>query len=137
LRKEKDQKELLKKVRKWSPDSEYEDYEENPEDTEQNDSNPEEKIKKIFKELGKLKKSEVDDFFVQDRKIQEEILQEIFDKRVEQIIDKPANKLSINKIFNNFNFDLIKVQPLEILILILKDEDATQKLRKFLLQKKI
>ena len=137
LRKEKDQKELLKKVRKWSPDSEYEDYEENPEDTEQNDSNPEEKIKKIFKELGKLKKSEVDDFFVQDRKIQEEILQEIFDKRVEQIIDKPANKLSINKIFNNFNFDLIKVQPLEILILILKDEDATQKLRKFLLQKTI
>ena len=39
--------------------------------------------------------------------------------------------------FENFNFELVKVQPLEILIILLKDNDVTNKFRKFCLDKNI
>lgn len=68
---------------------------------------------------------------------QEEILQEVFDKSVEQILNKPENKEKIEKIFNNFDFNLVKVQPLEILIILLRDTTATNNFKKFCLDKTI
>lgn len=94
-------------------------------------------MNKIFIELEKIKNSRVEDYFMRDNSVQKEILQEVFDKTVEQILDKLENKNKIKQIFENFNFDLVKVQPLEILIILLKDETITEKFRKFCLDKTI
>lgn len=139
LSKKREKEELLKNIRKSSPSDEYisSDQEEENEQVEETTETPQDKLNRIFKELRKIKKSRVEDYFIRGNSAQEEILQQVFDKSVEQIRDKPENKKKIKQIFNNFNFDLVKVQPLEILIVLLRDETATDKFRKFCLDKDI
>ncbi|MFM6269695.1 MAG: hypothetical protein ACKPFA_24810, partial [Dolichospermum sp.] len=115
-----EKEELLKNIRKPSPSDEYfspiqEDDEQEQKETEAVVETPQDKLNKIFKELRKIKKSRVEDYFIRGNSAQEEILQEVFNKSVEQILDKPDNQSKIKQIFKNFNFDLVKVQPLEIL----------------------
>lgn len=144
LAKEEEREELLQKIRKISPSNEYfiSTNKDNDEDDEHLESEatidtPQEKLNKIFKELRKIKKSRVEDYLMRDDSTREEILQEIFDKRVGQILDKPENKAKIKRIFKNFDFDLVKVQPLEILIIILRDEMSTANFKKFCLRKTV
>lgn len=142
LSQEEEKEELLKNIRKSSPSDEYfsaiqEDEEEEEEESEPPTKTPQDKLEEIFKELRKIKNSRVEDYFVRGDSVQEEILQEVFDKSVEQILDKPENKEKIEKIFNDFDFNLVKVQPLEILIILLKDTTATNNFRKFCLDKTI
>lgn len=142
LSKKEEKEELLKNIRKPSPSDEYfspiqEDDEQEQKETEAVVETPQDKLNKIFKELRKIKKSRVEDYFIRGNSAQEEILQEVFNKSVEQILDKPDNQSKIKQIFKNFNFDLVKVQPLEILIVLLKDETATSRFRKFCLDKTI
>ena len=139
LSKKEEKEELLKNIRKASPNDECfsASQEEDEEDkkVEPITETPQDKLNKIFKELRKIKKSRVEDYFIRGNSAQEEILQEVFDKSVEQILEKPENKNKIRQIFKNFNFDLVKIQPLEILIILLKDEIATNEFRKFCLDK--
>lgn len=142
LSKQEEKEELLKNIRKLSPSDEYfssmqEEDEEEQKEVEPMVETPQDKLNNIFGELEKIKKSSVEDYFVRGNSAQEEILQEVFDKSVEQILDKPENKKKIQQIFKNFNFDLVKVQPLEILIILLKDENATNEFRKFCLNKTV
>ncbi|BAZ79188.1 AbiA family abortive infection protein [Sphaerospermopsis kisseleviana CS-549] len=142
LSKKEEKEELLKNIRKSSPSDEYfsnikDDDEQETEEVKEVAETPQDKLNKIFKELRKIKKSRVEDYFIRGNSAQEEILQEVFDKSVEQILDKPANKRKIKNIFKKFNFDLVKVQPLEILIILLKDETATNEFRNFCLDKTI
>lgn len=142
MSKEEEKEELLKNIRKLSPSDEYfssmqEEDEEEQKEVEPMVETPQDKLNNIFGELEKIKKSSVEDYFVRGNSAQEEILQEVFDKSVEQILDKSENKKKIQQIFKNFNFDLVKVQPLEILIILLKDENATNEFRKFCLNKTV
>ena len=142
LSKKEEKKELLKNIRKLSPSDEYftalqEDNNEEEKGVEPNIKTPQEKLNNIFRELNKIKKFRVEDYFTRGNSVQEEILQEVFNKSVEQLLDKPENKKKINYIFRNFNFNLVKVQPLEILIILLKDETASNEFRKFCLDKPI
>ena len=145
LSQEGEKEELLKNIRKSSPGDEYfsviqekeEEIDEQEEEPEPPTETPQDKLKQIFEELERIKNSRVEDYFVRGDSVQEEILQEVFDKSVEQILDKPENKEKIEKIFNNFDFNLVKVQPLEILIILLQDATTTDNFRKFCLDKAI
>lgn len=145
LSQEEEKEELLKNIRKSSPSDEYfsaiqegeEEDEEQAGESEPPIKTPQDKLEEIFEELKKIKNSRVEDYFVRGNSAQEEILQEVFDKSVEQILDKPENKEKIEKIFNDFDFNLVKVQPLEILIILLKDTTATDNFKKFCLDKTI
>jgi AbiA family abortive infection protein len=144
LARNEEKEELLRNIRKLSPsDEDIKLNRENQEDQDKSKNidqtikNPQDKLNKIFQELRNIKKSRVEDYFIGERSAQEEILQEVFDKRVEQILDKLVNKKKIKEIFKDFNFDLIKVQPLEILVILLTDETAIKNFKKFYLQKRI
>jgi len=56
---------------------------------------------------------------------------------VEQILNKPENKKAIRLIFSEFDFNLVKVKPLEILIVLLKDEISLDNFKNFCLCKDI
>jgi AbiA family abortive infection protein len=140
LKTEKEKKEYLKTSGKMSPGNEYMNYDKEEDDTYlsgEDVHHPQDKLENIFKELRRIKRSKIEDYFVRNGSVQEEILQEVFNKSVEKLLNKPDNKNSIMKIFENFNFDLIKVQPLEILVIIFSNETTVNNLHKFLLHKKI
>lgn len=136
----KEKNELLKNIRKLSPSDEYFDIVEQDElhdHSETTVETPQDKLEKIFKELRKIKKSRVENYFVRNNSATEETLQEVFNKSIEQILNKPDNQKKIKRIFKNFNFDLVKVQPLEILIILLKDETAVDQFIEFCLKKTV
>ncbi|PZV17931.1 MAG: hypothetical protein DCF22_02700 [Leptolyngbya sp.] len=140
LSKKEEKEELLKAIRKSSPSNEYFSAiqeEEAEEEIKPIIKTPQSKLDKIFRELRKIKKSRVEDYFIRGNSAQEEILQEVFDRSVEQILNKPENKKKIKQIFKGFDFNLVKVQPLEMLIILLKDETATEEFKEFCLNKSI
>jgi AbiA family abortive infection protein len=141
MAKQNEKEELLKNIRKASPSDEYvtidEKDEEHDKESKVAPETPQEKLDKVFKELRKIKQSRVEDYFIRDSSTQDEVLQAVFDKSVEQILDKPENKKKIRIIFKKFNFDLVKVKPLEILIVLLKDEISFNEFRNFCLRKKL
>lgn len=139
LANEKEKEELLKNIRKLSPNDEYLiiNQEDEGKNVEENIETPQDKLDKIFQELEKIKITSLEEYFIRDDSAQEDILQEVFDKSVEQLLNKPSNKERIKQIFKSFDFDLIKVQPLGIIIILLKDETATIEFRKFCLRKKL
>ena len=137
-----EKEELLKNIRKASLSDGYAslDEEENQDKkTGVSVETPQEKLDKIFDELRKIKESRVEDYFIRDSLTQDEdeALQEVFNKSVEQILDKPENKKEIGLIFKEFNFDLVKVKPLEILIVLLKNEESLKEFKNFCLCKNI
>ena len=136
----KEKEELIKNIIKTSPNDEHysaisEDESKKEQGVESAIETPQDQLEKIFQELEKIKISKVEEYFMRNRSQREEILQKVLNKSVENILNTEANKTRIKKIFNNFNFDLVKVKPLEILIILLKDETATTKFRKFILEK--
>ena len=141
LSEEPEKNELLKNIRKASPSNEFFIFDRENEKKKHKEKfsveSPQDKLDKIFKELIKIKSSKPEDYFVRGNSIQEEILQEVFDKGVANILNRPENKNKIRHTFENFNFELVKVQPLEILIILLKDNDVASKFRKFCLDKDI
>lgn len=135
-----ERKELLKNIRKPSLiDENFSTVQKDDgeKEAQPNVKTPQDKLNKIFIELKKINKSKIEDHFIRDKSAQEEILQEIFDRSVQQSLEKPENKRIIKRIFKNFNLDLVKVQPREIMIILLIDEAATNKFRSFLLDKTI
>lgn len=100
----------------------------NSEKNEENENHPQNKLDIIFEELKKLKELKSDiDLYKDDSPINEEIFKEIYNKNVQDLIKKEENKEIIQTIFQNFNFDLVKIKPIEILILILNDKESTKK----------
>jgi AbiA family abortive infection protein len=98
---------------------------------------PQEKLEEIFKELEEIKESKALAYFAQDNKTRSKILKGIFDKSVEQLLNKAINRKRISSIFANFDFDKIRICPLPILVLILKDPVCTENLTSFYLNKDV
>lgn len=104
-------------------------------DDDLDDETPFNKIRNIFDELRKLKKSSIEpETFTHE--LQDEILKEVFDKRVGQLLSKDTNKQTIERIFDGFDFNRVKEYPLPMLIIILKENKTTDRFKKFLLEKK-
>lgn len=99
------------------------------------DETLENKINNIFDELRKLKKSSVEPETFK-HELADEILKEVFDKRVAQMLDSPENKKRILKVFKNFDFNRVKEYPLPMIILILKDKAVSDAFRENLLNRK-
>jgi AbiA family abortive infection protein len=105
---------------------------------ESNEKPPQELLDDIFEELDKLKNSNVEEFFIRSNApiLSEEVFQSIFKKSVYTLARKTENREKLGSAFEDFNFDLIKVKSLEIIILLLLNERSKQQFRNFLLQKK-
>ena len=95
----------------------------------------EEKINNVFDELLKLKKSCIEPATFQ-HELAGEILKEVYDKRVTQLLDSTENKERIQKVFKDFDFNRVKDYPLQIIILILKNETVSDSFVAFLLNLK-
>jgi AbiA family abortive infection protein len=99
------------------------------------DETLEHKINNVFDELEKLKKSSVEPETFK-HELADEILKEVFDKRVTQLLDSTENKERILKIFKDFDFNRVKEFPLPMIIIILKNEEVSDDFREYLLDRK-
>ena len=129
MNEEDDRKELERNLKKVSPGHEIND------EDEDNPEHPNQKVENIFKQLEKLKRESLDPSFKQRYSVDEEILKEIFDERVNGIFNKKEHKNRLKRLFNNFNFNLVNAEPLSITILILKEPQAASRYHEFLLSK--
>lgn len=151
LRELEDEKELLARNRTLiSQDNagfDYDEYHkdncsENDEDKDDQGSllnqNPQQKLNNILKELETLKASNIEDYFIRSNVSlsSEGIFRDVFNRNVLQILDKRENAEKLRHVFKDFNFDLIKVKPFELIILILQDQETKKEFRDFLIQKK-
>jgi AbiA family abortive infection protein len=97
------------------------------------DETLENKVNNIFDELIKLKRSSIEPETFR-HELQDEILKEIFDKRVFQILDSRENINRIRRVFEGFDFNRVKEYPLPIIIIILKDLEVTSAFKSYLLK---
>lgn len=102
---------------------------------ESNDETLENKLDNIFDELRKLKKSSVEPETF-EHELSDEILKEVFEKRVAQMLEKAENKKRIRQLFKNFDFNRVKEYPLPIIIMILKNKSVANSFRQYLLSRK-
>lgn len=118
---------LLKDLKKVSPE-----YHFNDDDSEET---PQNKIVNIFDELQKLKDSSIDISLGYDGSLQEEILKEVYDDCVNQLLGTEDSKHLIEKMFIDFNFDLVKAMPREIIIIISHSQIVANNFVEFLSRK--
>ena len=119
--------ELEASLKKVSP-SYYSGLEEIDDETLEN------KINNVFDELRKLKESSVEPETF-EHELSDEILKEVFDKRVAQMLEKAGNKKRIRQVFKNFDFNRVKEYPLPMIIIILKDQSVENAFREYLLHR--
>ena len=124
-----DQTALKKSVKRTSPHLTTHDID--------NDAKPQEKFDEIVKAISDIKVHELI-FIFKDKKHEKylEILNEVYDKSVETIINKPDNLIKLEQVFSNFNFDLFRIHPRVLTILISKTNLAKAKFIDYLLDKK-
>jgi AbiA family abortive infection protein len=115
---------LEESLKKVSPGHEVAD--------EEHVDSPNDKIGRIFGQLENLKTSSLDPSFRQHRDLNQEILKEVYDKPVQQLMNRQDNKDRIREVFADFNFDLVLAQPREIMILLLHDSSAKRQFKMFL-----
>ena len=132
LEDERDKKKLAKNLKKVSQGIEMAD--------EENNEKPADKIEKIIKHLKGLKSSPIAPHFQDPYELEEEeVLKEVYDKRVAQMLKIPDYKSSLQEVFmgsDSFNFELVNADPLPIIILILACDDVPKKFEKFLHSKR-
>lgn len=102
---------------------------------EENKEKPFGKANAIIEELEKLQLNYSDIAFSKNEKLRDEIFKEIFDKNVFALLDRKDYVDAISKVFLDFNFDLIKASPLEIILVILKSASAKLGLENYLCDK--
>lgn len=96
--------------------------------SQSDDQNPvQDTVNKILIELQNIKNSTLDQLINKkqdEQTISTELFKSIYDKRVLQLFNKKENKEAVEHVFSNFNFDLIKVAPKELIVLILNNEEV-------------
>lgn len=124
-----DKKALLESLKKVSPE-----YELANDDSQ---LEPQEKINRIFNVIEDLKFSRKGEFAKHgQRTFNEDYLKEVYDENgVNQMLNRRENKQRLEEIFTDFNFDIVKQQPAELIILILKNDSVGMSFRNYLLSK--
>ena len=129
-----EKQELLKNIKRVSHGSQY-FY--TIEDSKPDVDSIQEDINEIFDELEKIKNSRIEEYFIGENSARQESLRLVFDKSIDNLLNKRVNRDRIKRIFNDFDFNLVKVQPFEILIVLLKDETTKAEFRDFCLKKSV
>ncbi len=104
---------------------------------EDNEDKPQKKFDEIIKAINRIKREEL--IFVFSTGKYEgytDVLNETYDKSVEQIIQKPDNLHALEQAFENFNFDLFRIYPRVFTILISKTSTEKNRFVEHLLEKK-
>ena len=130
LNDKKDKEELEKNLKKVSPGLETAD--------KKNKQSPTVKLDKIFDELKQLKCS-ISLYFEESLELNQEVLKEVYDKKVQSLLKESANQSLLKKFFMgsvNFDFELVNAYPLPIIILISSCNDVSKAFEHFLLSKK-
>ena len=122
-----DRDDLLRNLKRVSPGYEIPD--------DESGELPAEKIGRMLERLRKLKDSQLDPSFSFRRKLDTEILKDVYIKSVADLLKKPEYIRRIDRIFSNFNFDLVIAQPREIIILLLYSDSAKHAFQEYLLSK--
>ena len=115
---------LIKLLRKVSPEYHV---------SEAGDETIDNKMNNIFAEVEKLQDIGIEIFFQKADILQEEILKEVYDKRVEQMLARDDYSSRVDYYFDGFNFDLVKRVPQELVVVILKGEKTRLAFREYLL----
>ena len=115
---------LLDRLRKTSPGYYVDD---------DDGGTPEDKIGNIFTEIEQLWTLGVESFFQKADELQEEILKEVYDRRVDQMLRRADHSRNIDILFEGCNHNLIRRSPKEIIVLLLKSERSKEACRTFLL----
>lgn len=124
---DKDKEEFLKTIKRVSPQ-----YEVSPDE----DSEPiQNKVNRLMGQIIELRSKRLRVEFEYEKSPEEEIFKDIFDRRVNQLLDKPENKRRIRQIFEDFKFDLVKVSPRELIIILLKVPEIRENFKQFLMDR--
>lgn len=120
--------ELQASVRRVSPDY-YID--------EDDEETPQVKLETVLAELETLGDASLHpSTLTPDRsEEQREILKNVFDTRVVQMLAMQESQNRLRAIFENFNFNRVKLYPLPIIIILLKEGSSRGRFRSFLLER--
>ena len=130
LNNEDDKEALEKNLKKVSPGLETAD--------KKNKQSPTDKLGKIFDELKQLKCS-ISPYFQEPLELNQEVLKEVYDKKVQDLLKKAVNQSLLKEIFMgsvNFDFELVNAYPSPIIILILAHNDVSKAFKDFFLSRK-
>jgi AbiA family abortive infection protein len=105
-------------------------------DEDDEDETPEQTLEKIFEELERIKDGGVN-LEINNSEINQYILHKIFEKKISNLLDTRENKSKLEVIFQDFNFDLLKVSPLVLTILVMKNDTTKDKYIDYLLEKDV
>lgn len=92
-------------------------------------------IDSIFCQLEKLKELAPKCIFDQNIDWDEDIMKEVLSKPVEQMLNRTEYKNRLNIIFTDFNYEFVKLHPLVLIILIIKNQQSRDNFKAFLLSK--
>jgi AbiA family abortive infection protein len=102
-------------------------------DEEEKEKVVQDKVDLLLKEIERIKKLDEKCIFEKSVYAEDEILKLIYDERVGQMLNKKENAEKLSQLFVGFNFNLVKICPTELIILISKDNISIQKFKEFLL----
>ena len=98
------------------------------------DEKLENKIESIFHQLRLLKESTLEPETFK-HELEGEILKEVFDPRVDELLEEAGNRKRIRSVFSGFDFNRVREYSLPIILIILKDPQTAKEFRQFLLRK--
>ncbi|MFJ7993295.1 AbiA family abortive infection protein [Peribacillus frigoritolerans] len=94
----------------------------------------EQTLEEIFQELENIKSGGVT-LEINDNEINQYILHKIFEKPLSNLLNKSEYKSRLETIFQDFDFDLLKVSPLVLTILVMKSDTTKEEYINYLLHK--
>ncbi|WP_176528130.1 AbiA family abortive infection protein [Bacillus cereus] len=103
-------------------------------DENSEEEKPQQTIEKIFEELERIKRGGVN-LEINHSEINQYILHKIFEKTITNLFNKSEYKSKLERLFLDFNFDLLNVSPLVLTILVMKNDTTKEKYIKYLLEK--
>ncbi|MDJ0744959.1 MAG: AbiA family abortive infection protein [Xenococcaceae cyanobacterium MO_167.B27] len=118
---------LLKEIKRTSP--EY------PIANEDKTQSPQDKFDAIITELKKIKQYNKYISCQPIESIQKEILKDVYDEGVKNIFKKLEKKKNLASVLQNLNFELVKVSPKELIIILMQDSESETKFIEFLKKK--
>jgi len=124
---EDERKNLLDLIKKVS-----EDY---PEPESDKDIAVADKVNRLLGLIDDIKKRDVSQVYKDLSRQESETLKDVYDKSVLGLMSKKENKKRLEEKFKDFNFDLLRVYPQPLIILLTTCPTALARLEKYLLNK--
>jgi len=100
---------------------------------EDGDIEPQGMVEDLLGELDNLKRKQSVSIFDDENKVNLEVFKNIFERSVDQLLSRADNAQRLKDTLIDFNFDLVKLCPLELLILILKNAETKEAFRQHFL----